>query len=128
MAWKIGKVILGDTFKQTAFILEEGTYKTVHQFDPQTVIGNLDLDPQARQYPARLTGQIVKFSLDENNQVTMVATLTFQEFIHEACARGAITMAAKDCACGNTTNSVYKHCEVCAIINNLCVLCGKKIY
>lgn len=58
--------------QKTAFILEEGTYKTVYQFDPQTVVGNLDLDPQARQYPARLTGQLVKFQLDENNVVTVV--------------------------------------------------------
>lgn len=128
---KTGKVILGDTFKKTSFILEDGMpphHGQIYKFDPKTVNGNLSLDPQAREYPARLTDQIVRFHLDKNNTVVAVEILIFQKSIHDKCASGLVTLAAKSCACGNTTNSVYKHCQVCAIQKDECVLCGKGLY
>lgn len=127
MALKIGIVILGGTFKQKGFILEKGDGRQIYQFDPKTVGGNIDIDSHARQYPARLTGQIVKFEFDENNIVTSLSTLVFSNSIHDKCALGAVTAAANDCACGNTKNSVYQLCKICAIKNDLCERCGQAL-
>lgn len=127
MTKKIGMVIPGNTLRKSCFILEEGGGKRVYQFDPQTVDGNIDLDPQARQYPTRLKNKIVKFIIDENGVVTTVSTLVFSTPVHDKCACGAVTMGAKRCACGNTTSGTYKHCEVCAIKSDQCVLCGQSL-
>lgn len=96
MKEKIGIVILGDTFRKSCFILEEGGGNQIYEFDPQTVSGNIDLDLQAKQYPARLTRKIVKFTVDKNATITSVSTLVFHESIHEQCGRG-ITLAEKSC-------------------------------
>lgn len=120
---RIGMVILGDTYQQKGFILEAGGGDKIYQFDPQTVNG---LDPQARDYPARLNDKIVQFALDKQGAVTTVSTLEFRKSIHGTCI-GVITEDAKRCACGNTTSSANKHCDVCAIRNNRCVRCGEPL-
>jgi hypothetical protein len=123
---KIGTVILGDTGCY-GWILEEGCNRQIYNFNPQTVNGNIDLDPQARQYPARLKGKIVKFTVSIQGVVTDLHTLKFDQPIHNEC-RGAVTMAGKNCTCGNSTNKGYKHCVVCAIRNNRCVICENPLF
>lgn len=126
MKEKLGRVICAEN--QKVFILQEGGGKGIYKFNPETVNGNIfEADPQAREYPARLNGEIVKFTTDGNYKVLTVSTLKFRNFVCEECSDICTTMVGNFCVCGNEKNSAYTHCEVCAIKKDCCQMCGKPI-
>ena len=124
MKERVGKIIaFGD---ESLSILEEGGGRTTFKFTPRNIKGDLFHD-QCFDYPARLIDQRVRFKANSAGKVTSVSVdhrPAYASFMCVACAMKCATMAAKNCACGNTTNSIYKECEACAVENSRCAACG----
>ena len=115
-------------------ILEPET-RLLLECDPLTVAGSfLEHDFQSRGFPARLKGAKVDFVTDQHGQILIVniiggyeRDLVITMTTCESCQKGASTLAASVCACGNLKNSAHKICGVCSIKKKCCCVCDTPI-